>query len=57
MLSQISSHQAPHNTLEIQVVCDRYLFVAMKLASTLLVKMKLSARIERMKKDHLCKDH
>jgi hypothetical protein len=38
-------------------VCARYLFVAMKLASTLLVKMKLSARIERMKKDHLCKDH
>lgn len=57
MLSQISSRQAPHNTLEIQVVCARYLFVAMKLASTLLVKMKLSARIERMKKDHLCKDH
>ena len=57
MLSQISSHQAPHNTLEIQVVCARYLFVAVRLASTLLVKMKLSARIERMKKDHLCKGH
>ena len=57
MLSQISSRQAPHNTLEIQVVCARYLFVAMKLASTLLVKMKLSARIEHKKKDHLCKGH
>lgn len=57
MLSQISSRQAPHNTLEIQVVCARYLFVAVRLASTLLVKMKLLARIERMKIDHLCKDH